>query len=88
MAKKKVNKSDCNGCSDNFYNHRSTPGFDGETECWALASAVLMKRKCVPVGQPPPWEQESRMFPSCYRRKGYVYINDDQRWERKSAVPK
>lgn len=32
----------CNGCRDDFYNHRNEPGFDGSTECWSLKSADIV----------------------------------------------
>lgn len=38
------NKTYCNGCRDDFYNHRSEPGFDGATECWSLKSAKVVTR--------------------------------------------
>lgn len=34
----------CAGCRDDFYNHRSEPGFDGATECWSLRNAEIVTR--------------------------------------------
>lgn len=34
----------CAGCHDNFYNHRSEPGFDGATKCWSLKTAEVVTR--------------------------------------------
>lgn len=34
----------CDGCRDDFYNHREQPGFDGSTECWSLKTAKVVTR--------------------------------------------
>lgn len=69
---KKVKKSDCVGCRDNFYNGNNSLGVK---ECWSLASAKLIQRKQVPLDQRPPWDQPYEKRPSCYKRSGYVFVN-------------
>lgn len=34
----------CDGCRNDFYNHRSEPGFDGATHCWSLDTAEVVTR--------------------------------------------
>jgi hypothetical protein len=34
----------CAGCRNDFYNHRSEPGFDGATKCWSLNDATVVTR--------------------------------------------
>ena len=34
----------CNGCRNDHYNHRQTPGFDGSTKCWSLEKANVVTR--------------------------------------------
>lgn len=34
----------CAGCRDDYYNHRSEPGFDGATRCWSLKTAEIVAR--------------------------------------------
>jgi len=70
-----MNKKHCVGCYDDFYNH---PGEHGAKECWSLKAAKLIKRKRVPISQPPPWNQPSEIAPSCYHELGYVYVKPDQ----------
>lgn len=65
-------KQHCVGCRDNVYNH----GCGDSTECWMLDSMTLVKRKRVPVTQRPPWNQPAEILPDCYRKSGYVFINE------------
>ena len=65
----------CVGCRDDFYNH---PGQHGSTGCWMLEGMKLVWRKAVPVDQRPPWMMPARRVPSCYRRKGYVFLPADR----------
>ena len=66
----------CTGCKDNFYNGGNPYGI---RECMHLESAKLILRKEVPVTRRPPWGQAARHFLSCYRRKGYVYMDGAKR---------
>lgn len=57
---KKAQKSDCQGCYDNFYN-------GGDKECWSLKNATLVKKKLVGIDDVPPWTtQPIRMVPTCW----------------------
>lgn len=64
----------CAGCYNDDYNH----GLGGAKECWHFKDAKIILRKEVNVNQVPPWNQEAREFPSCYTRRGYVYVKPDQ----------
>jgi len=66
----------CIGCSQNFYNGNTRLGVN---RCWSFESARLIKRKQVALEQPPPWNQPAVPTLSCYRRKGYVFINGDRK---------
>lgn len=70
-----MDRKHCVGCRENFYNGDNPFGI---VECWSLKDAVLISRKEVPVDQRPPWTQGPVMKPSCYRRKGYVYVKPGQ----------
>ena len=66
-----MKKENCAGCHNNVYNH----GLYGAEECWSFKDAKLVWRKEVPIDQRPPWTQEARQFPNCYKKPGYVYVN-------------
>lgn len=40
----KKTKIMCRGCQNDYYNHRSTPGFDGATECWSFEKAKVCNK--------------------------------------------
>lgn len=69
-----MNKENCRGCEDDFYNHRAQPGFDGATECWCFKTAKLILRKEVSINHVPPWTQKAELLPSCFHKKRYVYV--------------
>lgn len=69
-----MDKKHCRGCYDDYYNHRTTPGFDGATECWLLKSAKIVWRKKVPITQAPPWTQKAERYPCCYHQSGCVFV--------------
>jgi hypothetical protein len=66
-----MKKEKCEGCYKNVYNH----GLGGANECWQLSSAKLIKRKEVHIDQMPPWKQKAKLFPSCYTKQRYVYVD-------------
>ncbi len=68
-------KKHCIGCNDNFYNGNNQYGI---SECWNFKKAKLIKRKKVGINDVPPWTWKPQKFPSCYRRKGYVFINCEE----------
>ncbi len=65
-----MKKSKCLGCYNDVYNH----GLGGAKECWSFATAKIIWRKEVHIDQSPPYIQQAKRFPSCYRKRGYVYI--------------
>ena len=67
-----MDKSKCSGCEDNFYNGSNPYNVK---ECWCLETAKIIKRKKVGMNDVPPWTWKPQPFPSCYRQKGYVFIN-------------
>ena len=69
-----MDKRHCTGCNNDFYNG-SNP-YDIK-ECWSLTDARLIMRKEVPIHQAPPWNQEARLIPDCYKRTGFIYV----RWD-------
>jgi hypothetical protein len=69
-----MDKSKCSGCYCNDYNY----GLGGSRECWSLEDAKMIMRKEVSIDQIPPWNQEAKLLPSCYRRSRYVYVKPDQ----------
>ncbi len=71
-VKIKMTKRDCSGCEDNFYNGNNNLGVK---ECWNFTSAKMIKRKQVGMNDVPPWTWEPETYPSCYRKKGYVFID-------------
>jgi hypothetical protein len=62
----------CIGCEDNFYNGNNNLGVD---RCWSLDNAKLMKRKKVGMNDRPPWTWKPGKYLSCYRQRGYVFID-------------
>lgn len=70
-----MTKKDCSGCEDDFYNGNNQYGIG---ECWAFKKAKLILRKQVSIHQSPPWDQKPVKRPSCYKKKGYVFVGKDQ----------
>ena len=68
----KMNKAKCNGCEDDFYNGKNP--YDVK-ECWCFEDAKIIKRKKVGMNDVPPWKWKPQNFPSCYRQRGYVFID-------------
>ena len=71
---KTITKANCKGCYNEVYNQ----GLGGAKECWSFATAELIMRKEVHIDQRPPWNQEAKLLPSCYRKERYVYVKPDQ----------
>ena len=65
-------KSDCEGCEDNFYNGNNP---HGTKECWKFSDAKIIMRKQVHINQTPPWTQKPTLMMSCYRKKQFVFVN-------------
>ncbi len=70
-----MDKANCLGCENNFYNGNNTYGVE---ECWSFKTAKLVKRKKVSINQRPPWKQKPGIYPDCYHCKGHVFVNGDR----------
>jgi len=70
--KKKITKEQCEGCENDFYNGKNPYNVE---ECWSFKDAKIIKRKKVALHDIPPWNWKPKLFPSCYKKKGFVYIN-------------
>lgn len=70
---RKVTKSDCAGCRDDFYNYANPVSSSGE--CWKLENAELWKCKPVGINDRPPWTvNKGELRPKCYHKDGYVFV--------------
>lgn len=65
----------CVGCEDDFYNHQNK----ANGGCWCRTTAKIIPRKEVSINQVPPWDQKPMQLPSCYRKKGYIYVGPEVR---------
>ena len=70
-----MDKQQCGGCEDNFYNGNNPHNVK---ECWCFKNAKLVMRKQVSIHQRPPWRQKAHPVPSCYKQKGYVFVDENQ----------
>ncbi len=69
-------KSDCVGCYNDFYNHRTN--FDGKSECWNLKTATKQRARDVPISLCPPFLHLPFVVrPSCYRASGFVRVKPE-----------
>lgn len=75
MSDKGMDMKHCLGCEQDFYNDKNPLGVK---RCWNLDTAKLLQRKEVPITQVPPWKQAARELPSCYQRRGYIYVKPDR----------
>lgn len=76
ITKRRVTSRHCVGCRDNFYNGNNDLGVQ---RCWNMDSAKLVRRKEVCIYDVPPWHWQPVLIkPSCYSRKGYVYVRPHQ----------
>jgi len=74
---KKVTKSDCAGCENDFYNYPNS--VSNSYECWCLENAELWKCKAVGIHDSPPWKvADGVLRPKCYRRQGYVFVSPEK----------
>ena len=73
MGKRRMDKKNCIGCRENFYNGNNDLGVK---ECWNLESAELKTRFRICNSTPMNIKSayiKSRK-PSCYREVGYTYL--------------
>lgn len=68
-------KKYCNGCEDDFYNNKNPLEIK---ECWHLESAKLIFKKKVGIDEVPPWNMKPIKVLSCYRQKGYVFVDKNK----------
>lgn len=71
---KQINKSNCDGCENNFYNGNNPYGIK---ECWSFKTAKLVFKKQVHMDQIPPWNQKPIKVPDCYHMKHYVFVGEE-----------
>jgi len=69
---RKMNKTDCVGCEDNYYNNSLRNG------CWNFRDAKLIMRKRIYADQRPPWMQKPSLHPDCYHEKGCIFIKGNR----------
>lgn len=69
---KKLDAKHCRGCTDDFYNGHNPLGVQ---ECWGRATAVLTLRRRVHIDERPPWTARPEKLPSCYKTRGYVFVD-------------
>lgn len=67
-----MDKKNCVGCRDNFYNNRP------EGDCWLLETAELIKRKRVRMDEVPPWQAEPEELPNCYNASGFIFVSPER----------
>jgi hypothetical protein len=67
--------SKCAGCSENFYNGNNPYGIK---ECWNLRDAQSIMRRRVGLWETPPWTAKPERLLSCYRQKGFVFVDPNQ----------
>jgi len=68
-----MDKKECTGCTENFYNGNNPLGVN---ECWHLKDAKVIQRFAIsvnaPMGTRANYRPEKR--PRCYRARGIVYL--------------
>lgn len=70
---KKVAKSDCSGCKDNFYNGNNGLGVK---ECWMFKNATMVRKMDIHVDQRPPYDaKRTTLRPSCYKANRMVRVD-------------
>jgi hypothetical protein len=70
-----MEKADCSGCRDNFYNGNNPFGVE---ECWSFKNAQLTLRRRVGIWDRPPWTNEPERLPDCYKVKGAIFVGPNQ----------
>lgn len=68
-----MDKKHCQGCYNDFYNHRIN--CNGKQECWSLASAKLQTMYTTSIHTPHDKAENFTKVekPSCYHQDGMVY---------------
>ena len=68
-----MNKSDCVGCTENFYNGNNPLGVK---ECWHFKDAKVIQRVAISVNAPMGARANSwpEKRPQCYRARGIVHL--------------
>lgn len=70
-----MDKIHCPGCEDNFYNGHNP--YDIK-DCWGLQTAKLIMRKRVGMNDIPPWNGPAEKLPSCYKKRGYIFVRPER----------
>lgn len=64
-----MDKKDCIGCYQNFYNTKTK-------ECWSFCkSRKKVKRILVHRDQMPPFKAKPKAYPECYSGQQYVLVD-------------
>lgn len=70
-----MDKRECVGCEDNFYNGNNPQGIK---DCWHLKDAKLVAKFKIGVGV--PWTSSKNFLkvrvPNCYTQEGYAFIGE------------
>lgn len=68
-----MNKSNCIGCRNNFYNGNNDLGV---SECWSLKSAKIITRYQI-YSHTPTYKENfiKTRKPSCYHQQGVFFAN-------------
>lgn len=70
-----ISKSDCAGCTNDFYNGHNPHGI---AECWHFKTARPVNRLRIGVWQNPPYDRDATIVvPNCRTEKGSVLVNVD-----------
>ena len=73
---RKITKSDCSGCENNFYNGNNPYGV---AECWSFKTAKLCKKLDIPIDLVPPYKHiKPTTRPDCYEAKRVARVSPDR----------
>lgn len=64
-------KSMCQGCVNNFYNHSRRNG------CWSFRKAKVVARMRVGIWQPPPYKWHPEKCLTCFLPNHQIMIDKD-----------
>lgn len=69
-----MEKSDCSGCRNDFYNDHNPLGVK---ECWSFKDAKIVLAHDIHVDQPPPYKSKPTARPSCYKASRFVRVKPE-----------
>lgn len=78
MGRRKILKSDCEGCYDNFYNGNNDLGV---IECMRFSTGKMIVQKKIHINDVPPWKNNLVLgVPNCYHVSGYVFVDPEREY--------